>query len=216
MSPDVRERTVDSSRSAILEAAARCFHERGYAATSIDDVARALNSTKGRIYHHFESKADLFADVFRTGMEMNYAALEPLRKLDGPADRRWVLFARVHVNQMIATRAFQRVVWMGVEMHQTGAPTREQTSRYEDLIETRSRYGDIFRELISKARDEGRFHFPNLSIANQLMFMTLNSPIFWYSPRTGETRADIEDLIAQVVTCAWRGLGATEGLKNDA
>ena len=65
MSPDVRERTVDSSRSAILEAAARCFHERGYAATSIDDVARALNSTKGRIYHHFESKADLFAEIGR-------------------------------------------------------------------------------------------------------------------------------------------------------
>lgn len=214
MGLDIGERTVDSSRSAILEAAARCFHERGYAATSIDDVARALNSTKGRIYHHFESKADLFAEVFRAGMEMNYAALEPLRMLSGPAHIRWKSFARIHVGQMISTRAFQRVVWMGVEMHQTGAPTEQQKSRYEELIETRSRYGDIFRELIAQGRQEGRFHFSNLSVANQLMFMTLNSPIFWYSPRAGETRADVEDLIAQVVTCAWRGLGATEGPKE--
>ncbi|MHB2263853.1 TetR/AcrR family transcriptional regulator [Aliihoeflea sp. PC F10.4] len=208
---DIGERTVDSSRSAILEAAARCFHERGYAATSIDDVARALSSTKGRIYHHFESKADLFAEVFRAGMEMNYEALEPLRAMTGPAHVRWKSFARVHVEQMMATRAFQRVVWMGVEMHQTGAPTEQQKSRYDELVQTRSRYGNIFRELIAGGRSEGRFHFPDLSVANQLMFMTLNSPIFWYSPRAGETRADIEDLIAQVVTCAWRGLGANEG-----
>ena len=214
MSLSVRERTVDGSRSAILEAAARCFHERGYAATSIDDVARSLNSTKGRIYHHFESKADLFAEVFRTGMEMNYAALEPVRALQGPADMRWRSHARVHVNQMIATRAFQRVVWMGVEMHQTGAATPEQKSRYEELIETRARYGDIFRQLIARGREEGSFHFPDLSVANQLMFMTLNSPIFWYSPRVGETRSDIENLVNQVVTCAWRGLGATEGLQE--
>ncbi|MET0170627.1 MAG: TetR/AcrR family transcriptional regulator [Aliihoeflea sp.] len=210
----VRERTVDSSRSAILEAAARCFHERGYAATSIDDVARALNSTKGRIYHHFESKADLFADVFRTGMEMNSAALEPLRALEGPAHIRWKRHAQVHVGQMIATRAFQRVVWMGVEMHQTGAPTDQQKSRYDELVATRSRYGNIFRRLIAEGREEGQFHFPDLSVANQLMFMTLNSPIFWYSPRAGETRADIEDLVSQVVTCAWRGLGVTEGPKE--
>lgn len=210
----VRERTVDSSRAAILEAAARCFHERGYAATSIDDVARALQSTKGRIYHHFESKADLFAEVFRAGMDMNYAALEPHRGLSAPAHIRWRKWARIHVDQMITTRAFQRVVWMGVEMHLVGATTPQQRVVFEELIQTRSRYGDIFRHLIAEGRETGHFDFPNLSVANQLMFMTLNSPIFWYSPRTGETRADVENLIAQVVTCAWRGLGGKEGPKE--
>ncbi|MGD9915173.1 MAG: TetR/AcrR family transcriptional regulator [Rhizobiaceae bacterium] len=55
------ERTVDSSRADILRTAALCFMERGYYATSIDDVARKLGATKGRIYHHFPSKGDLFA-----------------------------------------------------------------------------------------------------------------------------------------------------------
>jgi hypothetical protein len=74
----------------------------------------------------------------------------------------------------------------------------------------RSDYGGIFREVIVKAREEGDFRFEDVSIANQLMFTTLNSPVFWYSPRTGETRADIENLVGQVVTCAWRGLGGRE------
>lgn len=46
------------------------------------------------------------------------------------------------------------------------------------------------------------------------MFMTLNSPIFWYAPRTGETSADREELAGQVVTCAWRGLGGREERKE--
>lgn len=211
MTLGVREQVMDNARADILEAAAVCFMERGYSETSIDDVARSLGATKGRIYHHFRSKADLFAEVFRTGMDMNYAAIAPYRALPGPAAARWKRIALVHVMQMIRTCAFQRAVWMGVEMHLRGATTPEQRTVFTELLCYRSDYGDIFRQIIREAREEGDFSFDNLSIANQLMFMTLNSPIFWYTPRVGETRADIEELAGHVVTCAWRGLGGKEG-----
>lgn len=213
MTLGVREQVLDNSRADILEAAAICFMERGYTETSIDDVARSLGATKGRIYHHFRSKADLFAEVFRAGMDMNYAAIAPHRTLPGPASVRWKRMALVHVMQMITTRAFQRAVWMGVEMHLRGATTPEQRSVFAGLLQSRTDYGNIFREIIVGARAEGDFDFGNVSIANQLMFMTLNSPIFWYAPRVGETRADIEDLARQVVICAWRGLGGKEERK---
>lgn len=203
----VQELMQDDSRADILSAAATCFMERGYSKTSIDDVARALGATKGRVYHHFRSKADLFASVFRAGMEMNYAAVEPLQATSGPAADRWQRMAFTHVMQMIATRPFQRTVWMGVEMHLRGATTPEQRNVFSALIQYRSDYGDLFRHVIREARDEGDFDFPDLSIANQLMFMTLNSPIFWYAQRPGETHADIEKLVDMVVICARRGLG---------
>ncbi|WP_052958167.1 TetR/AcrR family transcriptional regulator [Aquamicrobium sp. LC103] len=206
----VREQMLDNSRADILSAAAQCFMERGYSATSIDDVARSLGATKGRIYHHFHSKADLFAEVFRFGMDMNYAALEPLLAVPGRAAVKWKKMAFAHVLQMITTKPFQRAVWLGVEMHLRGATTPEQRSVFNDLINYRTEYGNIFRDVLRKGREEGDFDFENLSIANQLMFMTLNSPIFWYSARTGETRADLEDVVRQVVTCAYRGLGGKE------
>ncbi len=211
MALGVREQAVDGARADILEAAARCFMERGYTETSIDDVARSLGATKGRIYHHFRSKADLFAEVFRTGMDMNYATVTPFRDLPGRASARWKRMAFAHVMQMITTQPFQRAVWMGVEMHLRGATTPEQRTVFSELLQYRTDYGHIFRAVILKAREEGDFNFDNVSITNQLMFMTLNSPIFWYAPRVGETRSDIEDLAQQVVTCAWRGLGGREG-----
>ena len=214
MTLGVREHMLDHARADILSAAATCFMEHGYSETSIDDVAHALGATKGRIYHHFRSKADLFANVFRAGMEMNYAAIEPHRTLPGPAAMRWKRMAFAHVIQMIVTRPFQRTVWMGVEMHLRGATTPQQRVVLSDLVRLRSDYSAIFREVIVKAREEGDFDFENVSITNQLMFMTLNSPIFWYAPRTGETKADIEELAQMVVTCAWRGLGGKEERKD--
>ncbi|MBX3530059.1 MAG: TetR/AcrR family transcriptional regulator [Rhizobiaceae bacterium] len=202
----VREIALDNSRADILAAAARCFMDRGYAQTSIDDVARSLGATKGRIYHHFPSKGELFAEVFRAGMDMNFAAVKPLSDLPGPALPRWRRMAMVHVLQMMVTKPFQRAVWIGVEMHLAGATTPEQRTVFNELLDYRTRYGNLFRATLLQGRDEGVFRFDDLSVTNQLMFMSLNSPIFWYSPRTGETRAQTEALAARVVAYAQGGL----------
>jgi AcrR family transcriptional regulator len=211
MIQSVREQVLDDSRADILRAAAQCFMERGYSATSIDDVARSLGATKGRIYHHFPSKADLFAEVFRTGMDLNYEAVRPFVDEPGPALPRWRKMATAHVMQMMLTKPFQRAVWIGVEMHLRGATTPEQRVVFNRLIEYRTEYGNLFRATLLQGRDEGVFRFDNLSITNQLMFMTLNSPIFWYSPRPGETRADTDRIAQQVVDYALGGLAGTEG-----
>lgn len=214
MTLSVREHVADSSRAEILRAAATCFNERGYGATSIDDVARSLGATKGMIYHHYPSKADLFADVFRVGMDMNDAAIAACRSLPGPAMERWKAMAFVHTMQMITTKPFQRVVWEGVSMYLRGATTPEQRTVFEELVDYRRNYGAIFRETIARARDEGDFSFENIGLTEQVMFLTLNSPLFWYSPRPGETERDVETIARQVVRFAYRGLGGKDGLEE--
>ncbi len=210
MTLSVREHVLDNARAEILHAAATCFMEQGYNATSIDDVARLLGATKGRIYHYYPSKADLFADVYRTGMDMNYVAIEPHRNLPvGPLEK-WKKMATAHTRQMIATRQFQRAVWEGVEMTLRGSTTPQQRKVLSELLEYRSNYGRIFREVLVQGLEAGVFRFENASIANQIMFTTLNSSIFWYSPRLDETEEDREAIVRQIVTFALRGLGATE------
>ena len=44
----------------ILDAAKRCFVRKGYHATTMDDITRESNMTKGGIYWHFKSKWDIF------------------------------------------------------------------------------------------------------------------------------------------------------------
>ena len=52
-----------SSGGPIREAAATLFLEKGYAGTSMDDIAGAAQVSKQTIYTHFHSKEELFADL---------------------------------------------------------------------------------------------------------------------------------------------------------
>lgn len=53
----------DERRAQILRAAAAAFAEQGYAATSVDDVARAAGITKLIVYRHYDSKAELYRSI---------------------------------------------------------------------------------------------------------------------------------------------------------
>ncbi len=55
---------AEATRAALIEEATKQFVERGYANTSLDDVAKAANVTRGAVYHHFAGKQALFIAVF--------------------------------------------------------------------------------------------------------------------------------------------------------
>jgi AcrR family transcriptional regulator len=58
-----RELYSEATRAALLEEATALFAERGYAGTSLEDVASASRVTRGAVYHHFASKQALFEAV---------------------------------------------------------------------------------------------------------------------------------------------------------
>ena len=150
--PEAAEPVNEGSRADILGAAAACFMERGYTETSIDDVARRLGSTKGRVYHHFASKADLFAAIYRDGMDMDYAAIADPRGQIGPALPRLRQMATAHCRQIIRSRSYQRVVWQGVQLLLRGATTPELRAELERLNDYRNAYERVFRDVVELAR----------------------------------------------------------------
>jgi AcrR family transcriptional regulator len=53
-----------ATTEAIVKSARRLFGERGFAITTIDDIAEAAGVAKGAVYHHFASKEAVFEAVF--------------------------------------------------------------------------------------------------------------------------------------------------------
>ncbi len=211
MSGTVALAMPDEGQKAIMDVAAQCFMERGYHATSIDDVARRLGSTKGRVYHFFASKADLLFAVSEYAMEMNFQAIEEARKLEGTPLDRFRALAMAHTTAMIEKRPYQNAVWQGVEIHLRGATTPEQRQRLEAILARRTEYSSVFRTTLEEVHAAGDVSYDNISITMQIMFMTLNSPIFWYKPRDGETYEDRLAIARQCVDYALYGLSARSG-----
>ena len=77
--PSQVERST-ATRRRILDAARELFAERGWAATSIDEVVNAAGVTKGALYHHFRDKTDVLRAVYE---EQEQRSIEGLLALGG-------------------------------------------------------------------------------------------------------------------------------------
>lgn len=65
--PTRREQQRQERRWVILAAAAEAFARKGYAATKVADIARGAGMSMGLMFHYFESKEDLLAELVELG-----------------------------------------------------------------------------------------------------------------------------------------------------
>jgi AcrR family transcriptional regulator len=73
----LRAEQVAQTRAALVTAGRRLFGTRGFAATSVEDIAREARVTTGALYHHFPTKAAVFESVFEeVHADLGQAALQ--------------------------------------------------------------------------------------------------------------------------------------------
>jgi TetR/AcrR family transcriptional regulator, transcriptional repressor for nem operon len=90
MSPQPIERpTSGGARSKLLDAAVEIIRQKGYAATSVDELCARAGVTKGAFFHHFPSKDSLAVAAANYWQELSDAlfAAAPYHRLNDPLDR---------------------------------------------------------------------------------------------------------------------------------
>src|SRR5216110_1492959 len=100
--PAMTRETATDSRQDILHTAARLFQQRGYDATSMNDVAAALKLSKGGLYHHFQSKDEILFEIMNHAMEITEdRVLAPVRSITDPEARLRALI-RLHIEVVLS------------------------------------------------------------------------------------------------------------------
>lgn len=78
----------DVTRAALIAAARELFGERGFAATSTEDIVQRAEVTRGALYHHFQGKTELFRFVYeRVEQELAERSVLAAAKSDDPLQR---------------------------------------------------------------------------------------------------------------------------------
>lgn len=101
------QRRAKATREAILEAAATQFSRSGYAGTSISDIHRISNSTKGAMYFHFPSKEAIAHQLLYRWSEAVSETVEKVEATGQPADRQILIVYR-ELARRVETEAITR------------------------------------------------------------------------------------------------------------
>lgn len=186
----------------ILEAAALCFMEKGYHAASVDDVAARLGSTKGRIYHHYPSKLDLFVGVHREGMARLFEAVGAGAAVAGDGLTVLASMLRAHARAMLDHHVFESVVVQGVHMHRFGPHTAEQRHALDELLAERDRFELLFKRQVETAMADGTMAPGDVSVTAKTMLGGLQWSFVWYRPEAdadAEARGRLADEMVRVL-----------------
>jgi AcrR family transcriptional regulator len=100
--PMMHREAFAEPRQEILRTAARLFQEKGYDATSMNDVAAALRLSKGGLYHHFESKDEILFNIMSHALDITEGrVINVARKIADPEERLRALI-RLHVEVVLS------------------------------------------------------------------------------------------------------------------
>ncbi|KFL17364.1 helix-turn-helix domain containing protein [Anoxybacillus geothermalis] len=100
---------MDERRVRFIETAMKLFAEKGYHATSIQDLVEAWGISKGAFYHHFASKEELLLEVLRYYSEKMVADFTASGG-DGPEKERFIRQLAAHFSHIREYKDFLRMI----------------------------------------------------------------------------------------------------------
>jgi AcrR family transcriptional regulator len=201
-----RETVVDS-RQEILRTAARLFQQRGYDATSMNDVATALKLSKGGLYHHFQSKDEILFEIMNHAMEITQErVVDPVRGFAAPEERLRALI-RLHIEVVLSPRDREITVMLHENHPLPPALRKRINSRKKDYIHFLENLiaevqKKVQEEVQEKGRPQTKIKVSPRAAAFALLGM-INWIYQWYKPE-GELQA--QNLIPQFTDLLFGGI----------
>ncbi len=190
---------ISPPRQRLLDAAAELFAERGYAETSLRDIAGRVGIKAGSVYYHFTSKDQIYADVLMAGMDL---MIDGFDQVDSPPGLREKLGAHVlgHLRVLHSNLPYTS---LHVTSFRTAPPEVRAT-----VVPRRDEYEAQWTNLLTTS-------LPNtptaeISILRLALFGAMNSSIDWFDAGRGS----LEEFADVITDAFWAG--ATERRKRSA
>jgi TetR/AcrR family transcriptional regulator, cholesterol catabolism regulator len=190
-----RERTDSKSArlDEILDVAARLFAQRGFAGTTMDDIAKELGILKGSLYYWIDSKEALLTEVLKRSPTLEeIAECEKIlaRKISSSEHLR--LMVHVHINAWIRhPNNFRVFLDYG----------SQEANRKEPFFSQRRSLENIFKRVLQEGIANGEFKIDeaDISITNNSIFGILNWFPRWYRAEGPASPDYIADVMTNLI-----------------
>ncbi len=182
-----RSATASDRRTEILKSAAAAFRRRGYHGASVDEIASALEMTKGNLYYYFKNKEEILYACHEYSLDLLLTLMaDVLSETATPeAKLRRLVLAFVHT--------------MLDELHGTALtldPEALSPLLLERIIAKRDRFDHGMRTIIQQGIDQGAFRPGDPKMIEFAMMGAVNWIPKWFDPQGAATSEQIGESFA--------------------
>lgn len=189
-----RER-LSAVETRVLAEAVRLFAERGFDATSVQQIVDRAEITKGGLYHYFDSKHDLLYEIYHSLISRQLADLERILAAGlGPGPT-----VRAVIAELIQTTAehVDKAKVFAREMHKL------DDARMAAVRADRRRYHVTFRQIIEDGQRDGAFAaVAPAETVTLIVFGMINEMPAWYRADGPKLAAEFAAEVAAFVLAA--------------
>jgi len=185
-----RAQEREIKREAVLRTAAALFNEKGYQASTLEEVAARLNVSKPTLYYYIKSKDDILFECVRIGLGMLRQAITDTSNSGGNAADK--LLAGMRKYAEIVTQDF------GMCIIRVGEDPLPQAARVE-LRRIKAGLDHEFRELVRQGIAEGSIRPCDPKLAAFTIAGALSWIGRWYQPQGPLSPQDAAEQVIQML-----------------
>lgn len=184
---------VDNSkrRDEVLETAIDLFSERGYAGTSIRDIARAIDRSVSNVYHYFKNKEDLWLAILEYSVNGLPDKLREVAHGDGEPLERFTRLIKTHLESSVLHRRESKIFFIDEEL--LSPQGREINRRVQKEIL------DIYVEQLRILQSHNLVGTRHVKVLAFNILGTINWYLRWYQSRGGMSEEEAHQEIIDFV-----------------
>jgi AcrR family transcriptional regulator len=196
-----RSPDYDNIQASILEKTAFLFATRGYAATSIGDIAEACGCSKSRLYHYFESKEAILSTMLSDHVDgLLEKGRRTLAKYDDPV---------ASFREMI--RFFMEVYAVSRDKHVVLLTCMEflAKKKRQEVVEKQRELISFVRDILKQIRPDRANDASALHVDTMLFFGMINWTYTWYRADGPMRSSELADRCVDIFLEGYQRAGGT-------
>lgn len=184
-----------TKKQIILEAAARLFRDKGYSATSMRDLAEAVQLKASSLYNHISSKEEILQTICFDNAHRFLAGMQEIEQLPGSAVHKIEALIRLHIR--IAREDITSVTAFNDEWRHLSEP---HLGKFKLL---RKSYENRFKAIIESGIQAGELRPLHAPVVLYTLFSSVRWLYDWFKPERG---VSAEILESEIITMLLQGM----------
>ncbi|MFM1990921.1 MAG: hypothetical protein RJA99_3878 [Pseudomonadota bacterium] len=182
-----KDENYDGKKETILKAAARVFADKGFLRTNIIEIGEASGASKSRMYHYFESKEALLAQLLISNVEALHAQASAAAAEAPPGPDRLRRLIDAHVRQYMESYAEHKLL--------LAEPNNLRPDDRARLLEGENRLVALMTSVLREVAPTRLARAADARVHAMLVYGMLNWTFTWYKPGGAVSPAQLADRI---------------------